>query len=227
MLVGGHAPVGFIYGRPTDAAEQTFGMSRNYADPTFQIFNPPYMYWGKRPVITRVNPNVSTGKVSHGEGRPAERNLSVRMVRNPTVTHLQDGDQRNVELKVVKTLKDAVQVEVPSSNYLPPGPYMLFAHTNSDKGEIPSVSRQVFVDAQLSKTEAAVLAHRAGEQALTELQAGVPAVPAAGDLGESGPSHGPLRNVSDLATVPGPATRSVAGRTRGRRRAVTLVRRAR
>ena len=59
--------------------------------------------------------------------RPGEIS-SVRMLRNSTVTHLQDGDQRNVELKIVSRGAKTVTVEVPNSNYLPAGPYMLFVH---------------------------------------------------------------------------------------------------
>ena len=50
---------------------------------------------------------------------------------------------------------------------------------------------------------------------------------AAGDLGSPGPSQGPLRDVADLAVLPGTASRTVSGRRPGRRRSVTLTRRAR
>ncbi|GAA0630717.1 hypothetical protein GCM10009547_38180 [Sporichthya brevicatena] len=227
VLVGGHAPAGFLYGRPTDAAEQNLGMSRNYADPTFQIFSPPYLYWGKRPVITKVNPNWSTNRtMTVNVDRPSEIS-SVRLTRNPTVTHLMDGDQRNVELKIVSRSKNSVTVEVPNSNYLPAGPYMLFVHTKSAKGEIPSVSRQVFVDAKLTKAQVKELQTRAAGLVRGELLAGVPEVPAAGDLGSPGPSQGPLKDVADLAVLPGPAVRTESGRRPGRRRSLTLTRRAR
>lgn len=225
VLVGGHAPAGFLYGRPTDAAEQTLGMSRQYADPSFQIFTPPYLYWGKRPVITKVNPNVKTSRtMTISVDRPSEIS-SVRMLRNSTVTHLQDGDQRNVELKIVSRAAKTVTVEVPNSNYLPAGPYMLFVHTDSEKGEIPSVARQVFVDAKLSKAQTKALQHTAAGQAAKELKLGVPTVPAAGDVGDAG-GVSPTGLMTDLATVSAPGARTVAQR-RPRRRTITLTRRTR
>ena len=223
VLVGGHAPAGFLYGRPTDVAEKTLGMSRNYIDPSFQIFTPPYLYWGKRPVITKVNPSVQTGKtMTIRVDRPGDIS-SVRMLRNSTVTHLQDGDQRNVELRIVRKTQNAVTVEVPNSNYLPAGPYMLFVHTKSEQGEIPSVSRQVFVDANLSKVESTALQATAARQAKAELQAPALEVPGAADLGTSGGVSPTGLAAADLAALPGSGTRTATVRRAGRR-TVTLRR---
>ncbi|MGH4021667.1 MAG: hypothetical protein ACRDT0_21025 [Pseudonocardiaceae bacterium] len=52
-----------------------------------------------------------------------------------------------MELRIVGRAADSVQVQVPGNTVLPPGPYLLFVHRDSERGEIPSVSRQVFVDA--------------------------------------------------------------------------------
>lgn len=70
---------------------------------------------------------------------------SVRLVRNTTVTHLVDGDQRNVVLDIVERKGDKLTVRVPNSNVVPPGPYMLFANREHEKGELPSVSKQLMV----------------------------------------------------------------------------------
>ncbi|MGH3915613.1 MAG: galactose oxidase-like domain-containing protein [Pseudonocardiaceae bacterium] len=145
VLVGGHAPIGTAYGKPDDTGERLLGLSKAYTDPTFQIFSPPYLHWGPRPVITNVNPRVRPGQVLDvGVGNPAEIS-SIRMLRNTSITHVVDSDQRNVELRIVGRDADSVQVLVPGNTVLPPGPYLLFAHRESERGEIPSVSRQVFV----------------------------------------------------------------------------------
>lgn len=146
VLVGGHAPIGTAYGKPDDSGEQLLGLSKAYTDPTFQIFSPPYLFWGERPVITNVDPAVRTGQVLDvGVANPDDIS-SIRLLRNTSITHLVDSDQRNVELRIVGRDADSVQVLVPGDTVLPPGPYLLFAHRESERGEIPSVSRQVFVD---------------------------------------------------------------------------------
>ncbi|MGQ0624938.1 MAG: galactose oxidase-like domain-containing protein [Sporichthyaceae bacterium] len=222
VLVGGHAPISTLYGPPTDAFKDNLGMAPGYADSSFQIFSPPNLFWGKRPVIKAVDPTVKTGRLLNVKvDRPGDIS-SIRLMRNASVTHLVDGDQRNVELEIVKRTAKGVQVRLPGSNLLPPGPYMLFAHTDSKRGEIPSVARQVFVDAKISAAQQSGLRKRAAELTQVELTAGVPEVPGAGDLGDASP----LPGQGDLAAVTGSAARTAAGRTGGRR-TVSLRRRVR
>ena len=68
------------------------------------------------------------------------------LVRNTSVTHLVDGDQRTVVLPVVSRSDGSVELAAPPSPAVaPPGPYLLFLDKKSDKGLIPSVAAQVFV----------------------------------------------------------------------------------
>lgn len=227
VLVGGHAPVGTLYGPPNDLPKDTLGATNGYADPSFQIFSPPNLFYGKRPVITGVKPTVKTGQILTVKvDRPAEVS-SVRMLRNTSLTHLVDGDQRNVELEVVGRTAKAVKVAVPGSTYLPPGPYMLFAHVDSEKGEIPSVSRQVFVDAKLPAAQVAALTKRQVDLVRSELRAAAPTAPVTQDPA-GGALPAPLPG-QDSAVLPGPAARTAVGRRAriGRRVSATLVRRAR
>ena len=145
VLVGGHAPISTLYG-----SNRTLpgGFSPNEGrDPTFEIFSPPYMFWGPRPSITKAPSSVGYGdtitlKTDVDVGKIA----SVTLVRNPTLTHLVDGDQRTVELPVVaRHGKSLVVSAPPTGNVAPPGPYMLFVNESTDKGLVPSESRQVFV----------------------------------------------------------------------------------
>ncbi|HUR75712.1 MAG TPA: galactose oxidase-like domain-containing protein [Sporichthya sp.] len=224
VLVGGHAPVPFMYSTPTDALTK-FGFGSGYEDSTFQIFSPPNLFYGKRPVITGVNPLVKTGQtLTVKVDRPADIS-SVVLVRNPSVTHLQDGDQRNVVLEIVGRTAKAVQVKVPDNNYLPAGPYMLFANAKAAKGEVPSVSRQVFVGTALPAAQVAAMKQRQARLTAAELLAGVPAVPLTPDPNGSVP--GAQLPGQDNALLPGSSARSVAGRRSGerRRRSCTLVRR--
>jgi hypothetical protein len=224
VLVGGHAPAGTLYGQPTDLPRDTFGMAPGYSDSTFQIFSPPNLFWGQRPVITKVNPAVQTGQtLTVNVDRPADIS-SIRLVRNTSITHLTDADQRNIELEIVGRTAKAVKVKVPDSNYLPAGPYMLFAHTMSDKGEIPSVSRQVFVDAKMPASAIHNLMNRQAGLAAEELRAGVPGVPVTAD--PTGSTLPGADRLPDSAVLPGSPIRTTASRrVRPGRRSATLVRR--
>lgn len=145
VLLGGHAPIGTGYAQQTDILDDTFGMSRSTNDPSFQIYKPPYLHWGKRPTITDAPSRVGHNQtMTISVDSPSEIS-TVRLVRNSTVTHLVDGDQRNVVLDVVERDGDSLTVKVPNSNVVPPGPYMLFANREHPKGEIPSVSKQMMV----------------------------------------------------------------------------------
>ena len=48
-------------------------------------------------------------------------------------------------MPVVSRTADSVTVRVPGNTVLPPGPYMLFVNRSTPQGEIPSMSRQVFL----------------------------------------------------------------------------------
>lgn len=147
VLVGGHAPISTLYG-----ANRTLpgGFSPNDGrDPTFEIYSPPYMFWGPRPAITSAPSGLAYGDTfTVKTDTDASRITSVTLVRNPTLTHLVDADQRTVELPVVaRRGKSLVVAAPPNGNVAPPGPYMLFVNEKTDKGLVPSASRQVFVTA--------------------------------------------------------------------------------
>ncbi len=146
VLVGGHAPIITGYAKSTDALEQGLGFSNPNRDPSFEIFSPPNLFYGPRPVITEVNPSVQRGRTLTVETPDAKDISSVVLVRNTAMTHLVDSDQRTVVLPVVKRSKGAVTVAVTdNAAVLPDGPYTVFANKTYAKGETPSVGRQVFV----------------------------------------------------------------------------------
>jgi hypothetical protein len=71
---------------------------------------------------------------------------SVVLMRNTALTHLIDGDQRSVELKIVARSGDTLTVaEPPRRAVAPPGPYELFVNEKTAKGLIPSHAQQKFV----------------------------------------------------------------------------------
>jgi hypothetical protein len=118
----------------------------NGRDPSFEIYKPPYMFRGERPRIVRSERELERGETTTLTiGGDAEIE-SVVAVRNPSQTHVIDGDQRSVELSIVRRAGNRVTVAVPeSAAVLPPGPYMLFANRDSGEGPIPSRAAQTFV----------------------------------------------------------------------------------
>jgi hypothetical protein len=100
-----------------------------------------------RPAITSAPARIGYGQtVDVSVAGPASDIDSVVLVRNPSVTHLVDADQRNVILKVLSRSGSTLQLAAPpSGDVAPPGPYMLFVNRKDAKGLVPSVSRQVFV----------------------------------------------------------------------------------
>ncbi|MGQ0465310.1 MAG: galactose oxidase-like domain-containing protein [Sporichthyaceae bacterium] len=213
VLVGGHAPPPFMYTSGTDALTP-YGFGTGYPNSTFQIFTPPSHFYGKRPVITKVAPAVPNGKTLTVNVDRAADIATMVLVRNPSVTHLFDADQRSVELKIVKRTAKTVTVEVPGTNLLPAGPYMLFANSDSEKGLIPSVSRQVFVGTKLPAAQVATLAKRAEELTAVELKTDALKVPLTPNPDDKAP--GVRMPGSEKAVLPGAPSHVSAGRRRKR-----------
>ena len=153
VLVGGHAPIATMYGFQSDAGSK-IGLSKPENDSTFQIYSPPYLSIPApgggvvpRPTITESPSTASWNGTIHIESPDASSIGKVVLVRDPSMTHLTDADQRNVELKVTGNDGDELTAAVPGSNVLPPGPYMLFIERAVNVGGVtryvPSVSRPV------------------------------------------------------------------------------------
>ncbi len=143
VLVGGHSPIGTGYGAQTEVPG---GFSNPWRDPSFEVYSPPYLFWGPRPAISNAPDSVGYRGTFTIRTPDAARIGTVALVRNPALTHLTDADQRVVDLRIVSRSAGSVTVARPPSGALaPPGPYLLFVNARSDRGLIPSVARQVFV----------------------------------------------------------------------------------
>jgi hypothetical protein len=145
VLVGGHAPISTLYG-----SNQTLpgGFSPNDGrDPSFEIYSPPYLFRGPRPVI-----DAAPSALRHAERftvatRDAASIESVVLVRNASATHIVDLDQRSVELPFERR-GNALHVKAPPSGAVAPGgEYMLFINKRTADGLVPSVSAPVRVEA--------------------------------------------------------------------------------
>ena len=108
ILVGGNAPIdaGYPYSQTLPG-----GFSNDFRDPSFQVYDPPYLKWGiPQPRIGTVADNGHVLSTNAGLDDVGYRHRltitspdaatikSVVLVRNPAQTHVVDGDQRSVEV---------------------------------------------------------------------------------------------------------------------------------
>ena len=105
-----------------------------------QIYSPPYLFKGARPTITSSPTTVSYGS-NFFVGTPDAASIaSVTLIRNGSVTHAFDMDQRFVPLSFTQTA-GGLNVQAPANaNLAPPGYYMLFI-VNSNG--VPSMAPMV------------------------------------------------------------------------------------
>lgn len=147
VLVGGHATITTLYLNNTTLPGGI--TAPNGRDPSFERYRPPYLDGcGPQPVIQKTASDVGYGgRTSVDVDVPASKVESVVLVRNPSLTHLVDGDQRNVELPIVGRSGHRVTVATPpNGNVAPPGPYMLFVNVKGSCGKlVPSHAAQTFV----------------------------------------------------------------------------------
>jgi hypothetical protein len=149
VLVGGHAPISTLYLRNTTLPGGVTAPNDG-RDASFEIYNPPYMYWGPQPRILGAPSIRSSLRYARTfrirTNQPAGAIASVVLVSNPSVTHLVDANQRNVVLPVVGRKGNVLSVKAPpSANVAPPGPYLLFVNRQTPHGLQPSRSRQLFL----------------------------------------------------------------------------------
>ena len=146
VLVGGHAPINTAYLFSLNLEE--LGLSPNDGrDPSFEIYSPPYVF-KDRPEIIQAPSEVDHGDTIEIAVDDASAINEVMMVRRTSLTHLVDGDQRNVVLPHTAN-GNSVRVQIPeNAAVMPAGHYMLFVNRVASDGSgmvVPSVSAPVQV----------------------------------------------------------------------------------
>jgi hypothetical protein len=144
ILIGGNAPISnsdsFTHNWPG-------GFSNNFRDPSFELYSPPYLFWGPRPTISGVSQSIRSGTTFTISTPDAASITKAVMMRNTALTHVIDADQRTLVLPIVSRGAGSITVGAPPNhNVAPAGPYLLFIDKASSKGLIPSVGKQVVLD---------------------------------------------------------------------------------
>lgn len=145
VLVGGHSPINLGYAVFFDVPTR----SPQGRDPTFEIFSPPYIFMN-RPRINSLSANSvapgSTLTINTLNASDVVAGGYVVLVRRTAITHLVDGDQRNVVLNITGNTADSLTVQIPNNDaaqnqaVVPPGHYMVFVVSKNGSDLVPSVS---------------------------------------------------------------------------------------
>jgi hypothetical protein len=109
-------------------------------DYSMEVFSPPYLFGGPRPVIASAPGEVDLDQPFRVETPDAGSIAKVTLIRLGSVTHSLDENQRFLKLEFTSG-PDSLTVLSPRDNNLaPPGHYMLFL---VDVAGVPSVARIV------------------------------------------------------------------------------------
>lgn len=153
VLIGGHSAVGHFFGNRQDAGKP---FPNNDADPSFEVYSPPYLFWGERPRISHVQSGIAWGETfALSTPKPADV-AEVVLMRIGSVQHSNDSDQRTLRLPFEQQ-GDQLSVKAPPDGVAaPPGYYYVFVNRADEKGRgmIPSVARIVRIGETSNPSEA-------------------------------------------------------------------------
>jgi hypothetical protein len=103
-----------------------------------EVFSPPYLFKGPRPVITAASEAWSYGQTITIQTPQATTIRWASLLSNGVTTHSFDSGQRLVDLEIGARDNDSLAVTVtPNPNLAPPGWYMLFL---VDQQGVPSIA---------------------------------------------------------------------------------------
>ena len=115
---------------------------------TIEIFDPPYMFAGARPVISAAPSLVHHGESFVIESPDADRIVKVVLVRPMAVTHQTDTEQKVLEMAYIHDHANPTRLALTAPHGGHPhslaqqGYYMMFAINNNG---VPSVARWIYL----------------------------------------------------------------------------------
>jgi hypothetical protein len=124
-----------------------------------QVFSPPYLFKGDRPVITNAPDTIRLADTFHLQTAQAADIAKVTLIRLSSVTHSFNTGQRGATL-AKKVAGDGLDVTSPK--VCPPGHYLLFL---VNRAGVPSVAKIIQVTSGVAAAAAVV---RPAEAALAE-----------------------------------------------------------
>jgi Galactose oxidase-like, Early set domain/Fibronectin type III domain/Kelch motif len=114
-----------------------------------EVFSPPYLFKGARPVVTSSPSSITWGESFSVDSPDATSITSVTLVRLSAVTHAFNMNQRFLRLAFLQK-PGGLTVTAPSgAKIAPPGDYMLFV---LNAAGVPSIARIVRLDVAAAPT---------------------------------------------------------------------------
>jgi hypothetical protein len=118
------------------------GQSSGKYENTGEIFSPPYLFNGARPVISNAPGTLGYGQAFTVTTPQAASISRVALVKAGAVTHSNNFDQRYVDCTFTTSVGTLGATSPPDANHAPPGWYMLFLVNSTG---VPSVASWVRV----------------------------------------------------------------------------------
>jgi hypothetical protein len=139
-------PNGTVLSAGSDSGDQY----QTYAE----IYSPPYLFKGQRPVITSIPATIDYG-TTFTVATPAPAAIgSVALIRLDALTHADHMDQRMLNLSFTGG-HGGLQVTAPANaNYAPPGYYMVFIVTTAGVPSVAKIVQVASATARAAKVEA-------------------------------------------------------------------------
>jgi hypothetical protein len=107
-----------------------------------EIYSPPYLYHGPRPVLTNGPTVLHRGGTAEFSTPDPNSLATAKLMRPSAVTHTTDIQQRSIALTIIPHNRAISLRAPPEAGLVPPGWYMLFV---TDRAGTPSVARWVQV----------------------------------------------------------------------------------
>jgi len=130
-------------GNPAQGTHVEWGKDPLNEEMRIDIYSPPYLFKGPRPMIVAAATEWSYGQTVDISSPQAGSIRWAHLIRYGVTTHSFNTGQRLVDLPIISQAGGAVRLTLTSEpNIAPPGWYMLFL---TDKNGVPSVAHPVHV----------------------------------------------------------------------------------
>jgi hypothetical protein len=124
---------------PSKGQHVAWNKDPDHEELRLEIYSPPYLFRGSRPVIAAAPPEWRYGQTVQVQSPQAQSIKWASLIKSGVTTHSFDTGQRLVDVPIDATRgADSLSVHVPNNpNIAPPGWYMLFL---TDQTGVPSVA---------------------------------------------------------------------------------------